>query len=148
MEEETKMTTFHRILAFALIALMLTSLVGPITTARADGTLVLTLGADLNEEQKQGILDFFNIKEGDAMVITVTNADERKLLEGQYTDAQIGTKTFSCALVNPTASGGIQVKTANLSVVTSGRIASILSSSGITVGCTPPIITGIPRDLK
>ena len=122
----------RRALALALTALLLLGFGGHIAPARADGTLVLTLGADLSEDQKQYILDFFNISEADALVITVTNADERRLLLGQYTEGQIGTKTYSCALVNPTASGGIQVKTANLSVVTSGRIASLLSTSGIT----------------
>ena len=122
----------RRFLALALTAIMMIGSMGTALPVMADGALVLTLGADLTEEQKKGILDFFNVKESDAMVITVTNADERKLLEGQYTEAQIGTKTFSCALVNPTVSGGIQVKTANLNVVTSGRIASILSTSGIT----------------
>lgn len=122
----------RRLFALATAACLVAGIPGPSMQTFADGALVLTLGADLTEEQKQGILDFFNVKESDTMVITVTNADERKLLEGQYTEAQIGTKTFSCALVNPTASGGIQVKTANMNVVTSGRIASILSTSGIT----------------
>ena len=122
----------RRFFAMVLVTCLITGVLSPVTQVMADGALVLTLGADLTEEQKQGILDFFNVKEADALVITVTNADERKLLEGQYTEAQIGTKTFSCALVNPTASGGIQVKTANMNVVTSGRIASILSTSGIT----------------
>ena len=126
------MKSVRRAFALLLTAFMLTGLVGAPVPALADGTLVMTLGADLNAQQKQGILEFFNVNESDVSVITVTNQDERKLLEGQYTEAQIGKKTYSCALVNPTSSGGIQVKTANLSVVTSGRIASILSTSGIT----------------
>ena len=130
-----------------LLAIIL--VIGPesiLVPVQADGALVLTLGADLSEEQKQGMLDFFNIKESDAMVITVTNADEHKLLAEQYTEAQIGSKTFSCALVNPTTSGGIQVKTANLNVVTSGRIASILSTSGVTdcevIAAAPFMVSG------
>ena len=47
---------------------------------------------------------------------------------------QIGSHTYSCAYVNPTNSGGIQVKTANLSWVTSNMIATTLSTSGV-VNC-------------
>ena len=122
-----------RLLAGLLAALLLLAgPVGPLTSARADAHMVLTLGANLSREQKQYILDFFNVKESEVEVITVTNDDERKLLLGQYTSEQIGKRTYSCALVNPTESGGIQVKTANMNVVTSSRIASILSTSGVT----------------
>ncbi|WP_261914156.1 DUF1002 domain-containing protein, partial [Paraclostridium bifermentans] len=46
---------------------------------------------------------------------------------------QIGTKTYSCAYVEPTKAGsGINVKTANITWVTSAMIASTLASLGIT----------------
>ena len=122
-----------RLLAGLLAALLLLACpAGPLTSARADAHMVLTLGANLSAEQKQYILDFFNVKENEVEVIIVTNEDERALLLGQYTSDQIGRRTYSCALVNPTESGGIQVKTANMNVVTSSRIASILSTSGVT----------------
>ncbi|MBO4367286.1 MAG: DUF1002 domain-containing protein, partial [Clostridia bacterium] len=136
----------RRLLALALTALLITGVFAAAGTVRADSALVLTLAADITEKQKQDILEFFGIDESDATVIIVTNADERRLLLGQYTEAQIGTKTISCALVNPTASGGIQVKTANMNLVTSGRIASLLSTSGITncevIAAAPYMVSG------
>ena len=120
-----------KILAGIMTAAVLASQMNPVP-AGADAGKVLTLGADLSADQVQYVLDFFNVSESEATVIVVTNAEEHSLLEGQYTSEQIGTKTVSCALVNPTASGGIQVKTANMNVVTSERIASILSTSGVT----------------
>ncbi len=136
----------RRLLALTLTALLITGVFAAAGTVRADSALVLTLAADITEKQKQDILEFFGIDESDATVITVTNADERRLLLGQYTEAQIGTKTISCALVNPTASGGIQVKTANMNLVTSGRIASLLSTSGITncevIAAAPYMVSG------
>ena len=122
----------QKMLACLLAALLLIGAIGPLPVARADAHKVLTLGANLSKEQKQYILDFFNVKESEVEVIIVTNDDERALLLGQYTSDQIGRRTYSCALVNPTSSGGIQVKTANMNVVTSSRIASILSTSGVT----------------
>ena len=47
-------------------------------------------------------------------VIYVNNTDERNLLSSFIPLEVIGTRTLSCAYVNPTTSGGIQVKTANL----------------------------------
>ena len=115
-----------------ILALLITNI--HVYPAYADSYRVVTLGADLTPEQRQNILDFFNVSESEVVVITVTNADERRLLEGQYSSDEIGTRTFSCAYVNPTNSGGINVKTANLNVVESGRIASVLSTSGV-VNC-------------
>ncbi len=101
-------------------------------TVYADAQKVVTLGADLTEEQKNAILKYFGIL-GDTSVqtITITNQDERDHLASFVPIEQIGTRTFSCALVKPTSSGGIQVKTANLNWVTGNMIASNLSTAGV-----------------
>ncbi len=106
----------------------------PSSVAFADGQKVVTLGADLSEEQQQMILNYFGITGEDVETLTITNEDEREHLGAYVPLEQIGTKTFSCAYVNPTSSGGIQVKTANLTWVTSNMIASTLSTSGV-VNC-------------
>lgn len=93
--------------------------------------IVLTLGADLSEEQKGQILQFFGIEISSVTVITITNQDEKEKLGNLISAEKIGSRTFSCALVNPTNAGGIQVKTANLNYVTSNMIASQLSTSGV-----------------
>ena len=73
----------RRFFAMVLVTCLITGVLSPVTQVMADGALVLTLGADLTEEQKQGILDFFNVKEAYALVITVTNAD------GNYSDTTL-----------------------------------------------------------
>ena len=93
--------------------------------------LVLTLGADLPEEQKEYILNYFGVLGQDINTIVVTNQDEREYLEGKIPDEQIGTHTLSCALIRVTDANGIQVKTANMNYVTSNTIASNLSTSGV-----------------
>ena len=103
-------------------------------SALADSQLVATLGADLSEEQKTAILRYFGVYGQDIRILTITNQDEREHLGSYVPLEQIGTRTFSCALVRPTTSGGIQVKTANLNWVTSNMIASTLSTSGV-VNC-------------
>lgn len=122
-----------KFLAVFASVLMLTAAV-PSVNVLADGQKVVTLGADLSEEQKQMMLRYFGVAGQAIQTLTITNQDERDHLGNYVPLEQIGTRTFSCALVSPTASGGIQVKTANLSWVTSNMIASTLSTSGV-VNC-------------
>ncbi len=106
----------------------------PSAFALADGERVVTLGADLDDDQRQMILKYFGIEGETLETLTITNDDEREHLGAYVPLEQIGTRTYSCAYVNPTNSGGIQVKTANLTWVTSNMIASTLSTSGV-VNC-------------
>ena len=106
----------------------------PVSPVLADGQKVVTLGADLSEEQKQAILRYFGVEGQNLQTLTITNQDEREHLGSYVPLEQIGTRTYSCAYVSPTNSGGIQVKTANLSWVTSNMIAATLSTSGV-VNC-------------
>lgn len=123
----------RKMLAMITAALCLVSAV-PTATVLADGQKVVTLGADLSEDQKQAILRYFGVSGQNLLTLTITNQDERDHLGSYVPLEQIGSRTYSCALVNPTNSGGIQVKTANLSWVTSNMIASTLSTSGV-VNC-------------
>lgn len=123
----------RKLLAVIMSALCITAAV-PSVPALADGQKVVTLGADLSEEQRQAILRYFGIAGQNIQTLTITNQDERDHLGSYVPLEQIGSRTYSCALVNPTAAGGIQVKTANLNWVTSNMIATTLSTSGV-VNC-------------
>lgn len=100
--------------------------------AMADSRRVVTLGADLTQDQQNTMLKYFGVNADSVDIIYINNNDEREHLGSYVPLEQIGTKTFSCALVAPTTKGGIQVKTANLSWVTCNMIASTLSTSGVT----------------
>ena len=106
---------------------------GSITPAYADGANVVTLGTNLSAEQKQMVLNYFGVKENEVVILEVNNQEERKYLEGVATEAQLGTRTYCCAYVHPTSKGnGLNVKTVNLTYVTSSMIASTLTTCGIT----------------
>lgn len=106
---------------------------GSITPAYADGANLVTLGTNLSAEQKQMVLNYFGVKENEVVILEVNNQEERKYLEGVATEAQLGTRTYSCAYVQPTSKGnGLNVKTVNLTYVTSSMIASTLTTCGIT----------------
>ena len=100
-------------------------------TVSADSRKVVTIGADLNESQRNSIIKYFGVDLNKVDVIYVTNQDERDHLGSHVPLEQIGTHTISCAYVQPKSSGGIQVKTANFNWVTSNMIASALSTSGV-----------------
>ena len=113
------------VLGFALAACC-------VMPAMADSRRVVTLGADLTQDQQNTMLKYFGVNADSVDIIYINNNDEREHLGSYVPLEQIGTKTFSCALVAPTTKGGIQVKTANLSWVTCNMIASTLSTSGVT----------------
>jgi uncharacterized protein YpuA (DUF1002 family) len=123
-----------RVFGILLSAVLILSAMGfaiPMT-AMADSMMVVTVGADLTEEQKNMILRYFNVAGQSYTTITVTNDDEWRHLGGYMSRDIVGYKTISCALIRPMTSGGIQVKTANLTYVTSNMIASNLATAGVT----------------
>lgn len=100
--------------------------------AFADQFNVISLGANLNNEQKETMLKYFNAKDGSYELITVNNKEEREALKGIAPLEQIGNKTISCAYVQPTKEGsGINVKTANLTWVTASMISNTLVTAGV-----------------
>ena len=100
--------------------------------AMADAVKVVTLGADLTEDQKNTMMRYFKVDSSQVQILTITNQDEVDHLSAYVPREQIGTRTVSCAYVKPTQSGGIKVRTANLNWVTCNMIASTLSTSGVT----------------
>lgn len=100
--------------------------------AFADSTSeVITLGANLNNEQRQNILNYFGVDQNNPNIIYVNNQQERKYLGGIAPEKQLGRVTMSSSYVVPTDSGGINVKTSNITWVTSSMIASTLSTAGV-----------------
>ena len=104
---------------------------GTAVPTMADSMKVVTLGADLSDDQKNTMMKYFNVDSSQVQILTITNQDERDHLSAYVPIEQIGTRTVSCAYVKPTQSGGIKVRTANLNWVTCNMIATSLSTSGV-----------------
>lgn len=113
-----------------LCSLCLTA--GSAAPVMADSAKVVTLGADLTQDQKNTMMRYFKTDASQVQVLTITNQDEREQLGNYIPLEQIGTRTLSCAYVRPTQSGGIKVRTANLNYVTGNMIANALSTAGVT----------------
>ena len=117
--------------AAALLCSACLVLSGTAVPTMADSMKVVTLGADLSQDQKNTMMKYFNVDSSQVQILTVTNQDERDHLSAYVPLEQIGTRTVSCAYVKPTQSGGIKVRTANLNWVTCNMIATSLSTSGV-----------------
>lgn len=85
------MKKLKRVLPFSL-AIILASVNLPVT-ALADSAKVVTLGANLSDEQKASMYKYFGTSADQVDTIEVTNTDERKYMEGIATESQIGTRT-------------------------------------------------------
>jgi len=98
----------------------------------ADSSTVVTLGKNLNNEQRNQILEIFNVKEDETTIIEVNNEEERRYLEGVATEAQLGKITMSSAYVELLEEGsGINVDTYNISWVTKEMYQSALATAGV-----------------
>ena len=118
------------VIAALLCSLCLTA--GGAVPAMADSARVVTLGADLTQDQKDTMMRYFKTDASQVQLLTITNQEEREPLGDYIPLEQIGTRTLSCAYVKPTQSGGIKVRTANLNYVTGNMIANALSTAGVT----------------
>lgn len=142
-QEELFMRKNKKVMGAVLTSLCL-AMVNPLPIL-ADSQKVVTLGADLSDEQKDRMLRYFQVDPSVTQILTITNQDEREHLGAFVPLEQIGTRTVSCAYVQPTMSGGIKVRTANLNWVTSNRIATTLSTSGV-VNCQ--VIAAAPFEVS
>lgn len=124
-----KKKIWKRFTAAGLAAILAFS--GNGTIAFADGSQVVTIGADLTTEQKNKMFEYFGVSEDEVAVIEVNNKEEREYLEGIATEAEIGTRTYSCSYIMPTDADVINVKTANLTWVSTSMIANTLVTAGI-----------------
>ena len=130
--EETIMKIKKKIISMLMATCLVFSSFG-MSKSFADSSKVVTIGVNNSPEQRQTILNYFGVKEDEVQIITVNNQEERAYLGNVATEEQLGTKTYSCAYVEPTAEGsGINVKTANITWVTSSMVASTLSTAGLT----------------
>lgn len=98
----------------------------------ADTSVVVTLGQDLTQDQKNQMIGLFHVKKDEVTLIEVNNQEERRYLEGVASEAQIGTRTISSAYVELIDEGsGISVETHNISWVTKSMYESALITAGV-----------------
>ena len=114
------------VLLFCLLASMSTA------AAIAPGDARTVIGADLTEEEVGTVYSQFGIARGDVTELTVTNAEERKYLEGLVADDRIGTRSISCVYIEIQEAGaGLSVETSNIDWCTESTYLNALVTAGI-----------------
>ena len=103
------------------------------TMVYADSSTVVTLGKNLNKDQRKQILGIFNVDENKTTIIEVNNEEERQYLEGVASEEQLGKITMSSAYVELLEEGsGIDVETHNITWVTKEMYQSALVTAGVS----------------
>jgi uncharacterized protein YpuA (DUF1002 family) len=120
-----------KIISLMLVLVVIMSIA---LTAYADGNQSRTvIGADLTDEQIASVYSVFGINRGDAIELTLTNAEERTYLEGYVDSSVIGTRSISCVYVELLPEGsGMSVTTSNINWCTGEMYVSALATAGIT----------------
>ncbi|OIJ16113.1 hypothetical protein BKP35_03810 [Anaerobacillus arseniciselenatis] len=96
------------------------------------GDVIVTLGKDLSEEQKEQLLLEMGVPKG-VEVIYVSNEEEHQYLGEYISKQQIGTRAISSAKITLLDSGsGINVTTNNINWVAEGMYANALVTAGVT----------------
>ncbi|RKD33809.1 DUF1002 domain-containing protein [Thermohalobacter berrensis] len=117
-----------KVLSISFIFLLIFNL---IVFSQAKDDIVVSLGEDLTEEEKQQMLNLFNTKE-DIRIITVSNEEERRYLGKYINENVIGTRAISSAFVEKLDNGeGIKVETYNITWVTKEMYMNALVTAGI-----------------
>ncbi len=120
-----------RALSLLLTISMLTSLCAVLAVDA--GKTRAVIGADLTQEQIAAVYESFGAERGDAEELRVTNADERKYLEGYVDEGVIGTRSISCVYIETLEEGeGLDVTTSNISWCQPEMYVSALATAGIT----------------
>ena len=91
------------------------------------------IGADLDPNQVAMVYANFGLRRGDVIELTMTNAEERRYLEGFVDERVIGTRSISCVYVEllPPDSG-MSVTTSNITWCTGEMYTNALATAGIT----------------
>ncbi len=117
---------FSILLCFALML----SLSAPAFAINQSRTVI---GADLDPNQVAMVYANFGLRRGDVIELTMTNAEERRYLEGFVDERVIGTRSISCVYVELLPEGsGMSVTTSNITWCTGDMYVSALATAGIT----------------
>ncbi|RZT22345.1 DUF1002 domain-containing protein [Fictibacillus sp. BK138] len=120
---------------FALLSIMAAALlIAPLKmfADAAPGDVIVTLGQNLTDEQKNSLLKEMDVP-ADVQTVTVTNEEEHKYLGDYISKAQIGSKAISSSKITVGEKDqGLSVETNNINWVTEEMYMNALTTAGVT----------------
>ncbi|WP_233422722.1 DUF1002 domain-containing protein [Pontibacillus halophilus] len=97
----------------------------------AVGDVVVSVGEDLTQEQKESVLNELDVS-GDYMEVVTTNDEEHQYLGDYIPAAQIGSKALSSAKITYTKSGsGLEVDSSKITWVSDEMYMNALATAGV-----------------
>jgi uncharacterized protein YpuA (DUF1002 family) len=119
--------------SYVLLFVFLLAVISP-RIVFADATVgdsIITLGEDLSEQEREGILKELGAPEN-AQIITVSNEEEHKYLGKYIPKAQIGNRALSSSKITIMEKGaGLSVQTTNINWVTEEMFTNALITAGV-----------------
>ncbi|TPE69341.1 DUF1002 domain-containing protein [Halalkalibacterium halodurans] len=114
------------------ILLLVPSLAPSVALADAvTGEVIVTLGQDLSQEQRQQILNEMGVDDT-VEIIYVTNAEEHQYLGDYISASQIGTRALSSSKITLTEPGtGLHVESNNIDRIADTMYANALVTAGV-----------------
>ena len=121
-----------KVMPVILSMLLIMSIMPVVALADASvGDVIVTLGEDLSEDQKQNLLDEMDAPK-DVMTVTVSNEEEHKYLGDYISKALIGTRALSSSSITiGEKDAGLSVETKNINWVTDEMYANALITAGV-----------------
>ena len=115
------------------LLLALTLMVGMTSAFAIDkGESRAVIGADISADQKAAVYKSFGVEQGSVTELTVTNAEERRYLDGLVDSSIIGTRSISCVYIEVLGEGdGLDVSCSNISWCTKDMYVNALVTAGI-----------------
>lgn len=138
-QKRNKRNLKKMIMAFSLcLAVAFASGVAPVVESFADAEAektIVTLGADLSQEQKTTVLNLLGLTEEDLAecdVLSITNQDEHDYLDAYLSADVIGKRALSSIRLDKSEEGsGIQVETNNINYCTKEMYINSLATAGV-----------------
>jgi uncharacterized protein YpuA (DUF1002 family) len=119
-----------KILIYLLLSLLILNPVHSFADI-AEGDMIITLGENLTNSQKETLLSEMGAPE-DVQIVTVTNQEEHQYLGKYVSKALIGTKAISSSAITIQPKGsGISVETKNINWVTDEMYVNALITAGV-----------------
>lgn len=115
---------------FLIITIMMSSTI--VYADIVEGDVIISLGDNLTEEEKEAILEEFNAPE-DAHIIVTTNAEEHEYLGDVIPAGEIGSNAISSAMITYTKKGsGIKIDTSDkITYITEAVYTNALITAGV-----------------
>ncbi len=119
-----------KIVATVLVLLMTLTVGLPFVAADSDDSRVV-LGANITEDEKKVILEYFGTTDGTVPILTLNNQEERAILSGKVPEGKIGKNSLSCVFIKAKSEGGLVIDTNNINWCTSQMYIAALTTAGI-----------------